>query len=595
MVGDAPPLEAERPRPPEKPNFIQPSASAYPAWSVPPVSMDIEKLTLMREGPWMEELNKGYRQSHPIEADQILRGMRTGLPIDFEGDRTVSRTCTNLKSALEPPEVEQKVHDIICGDTAGGKTAGPFEHPPFPVFSCSPIGAVPKRGSTKVRKIHHLSFPRHGDSINGSTKDVYQALGSFEQAKELVRRLGKGCWLIKLDVEAAYRQVPVRPEDWPLLGFKWRGQYYFDRTLPFGLKSSCRLWELYASALHFMCETTLGVPCVVHYIDDFLFVVQELSAAQKHLRDALALCLKLGLPMAVDKTEGPTHCLTFLGIELDTEKMEARLGADRLTELLALLAAWENKSHASIKDRERLAGILNFASCVIKPGRTYLARILQDLRGLKRSKDISSSQLATPIGAGTRADLRWWRAFVSDWNGVHLLYERDWERADKLQLFTDACGSGYGGYFQGRWFKGEWSPEDLAIAQRERSISMPYLELRALVLAAVTFAAHWKGLRIIFRCDCQPAVEAVGKGTSQDPGLASLLRLLHTTAARGQFECRAVWIQGSSNDVADVLSRMRVSDSQEVARVAESKFRHLCPEADLNPTLVPQLPPLNEM
>ena len=73
-----------------------------------------------------------------------------------------------------------------------------------------------------------------------------------------MRKLGRGCFLIKLDVSAAYKQIPVRREDWPLLGFMWRGEYYYERVLPFGLRSSCRLWDLYAAALHFCFMHLLG-------------------------------------------------------------------------------------------------------------------------------------------------------------------------------------------------------------------------------------------------------------------------------------------------------------------------------------------------
>ncbi len=48
--------------------------------------------------------------------------------------------------------------------------------------------------------------------------------------------------MIKIDVKAAFRLVPVREQDTPLLGMERKGQFYRDRCLPFGLSSS-RLWE----------------------------------------------------------------------------------------------------------------------------------------------------------------------------------------------------------------------------------------------------------------------------------------------------------------------------------------------------------------
>ena len=37
----------------------------------------------------------------------------------------------------------------------------------------------------------------------------------------------------------------------------------------------------------------------------------------------------LGVPLAVDKQEGPTSCITFLGIEINSADMSLRLPSDR--------------------------------------------------------------------------------------------------------------------------------------------------------------------------------------------------------------------------------------------------------------------------
>ena len=47
--------------------------------------------------------------------------------------------------------------------------------------------------------------------------------------------LGAGSLLAKIDIESAYRMVPVHPDDRPLLGVEWSGRIYCDAMLPFGL------------------------------------------------------------------------------------------------------------------------------------------------------------------------------------------------------------------------------------------------------------------------------------------------------------------------------------------------------------------------
>ena len=53
-----------------------------------------------------------------------------------------------------------------------------------------------------------------------------------------IMRLGQGSLMAKFDVQNAYRIVPVYTEDCQLLGMKWRGAFYVDMVLPFGVRSA---------------------------------------------------------------------------------------------------------------------------------------------------------------------------------------------------------------------------------------------------------------------------------------------------------------------------------------------------------------------
>jgi hypothetical protein len=542
----------------------------------------------MRVGPWEHMLSAGGSRSFgalfPEESRAILHAIEHGASVDFIGDRETARFGRNHGS-LEDHVVQ--VRAIIRADAAALKKAGPYASP-LPVngraANVSPLGAVQKRGSTKVRVIHDLSFPRGGDSINAGIADVYLPLASFGLAARAVRALGPGCLLIKLDVEAAYKQVPVRPEDWHLLGFMFEGKFYYERALPFGLRSSCRLWDMFAAALHFFCEHALGVSAphfVVHYVDDFLFVIDSADEAQARfmLEGALALCKFLGVPMSEAKTEGPVTCLVFLGITLDTVRMEARLDDSRLAELRSLCLAWQSKGTASAVELQSLAGKLNFACSVVRPGRIFIRHILQQIRAISAMR---SSRDGRPlprlaqvrVPQGVREDVTWWVQFLPQWNGSSLLYDLEWADAPSISLQTDACQTGYGGHYEGRWFAGRWSPAVLAIAHTETTLSMPFLELLALVIAAGTFGHLWQRKKITFQCDCLPVVHAVSGQGSRNPRQMHLLRALTAIACLSGFDFRAVHIAGVTNTVADCLSRD--GDCPQ--------FRVLCPSAERLPT-----------
>jgi len=539
-----------------------------------------------------EDGKSGYGAQFPVHARDILRAIEFGAPVDFEGDRSMPQRLPNHPIV---DEHMQKVRDVIASDVRALKKAGPICPEPWPSVRgqplwVSPIGAVPKKNSTKVRVIHDLSAPKGGLSVNAGILDGSLQISSFGHAARIVRRLGRGCWLIKLDVEAAYKQVPVRPEDWHLLGFEFEGKLYYERVLPFGLRSSCRLWELFAAALHFMCER-LGCGAfheVVHYVDDFLFVVSPAggeAAAQRLLAGALALCAQLGVPMAPDKVEGPAQCLVFLGIEIDTLALEARLPQQRLAQLHALMVEWQSFTHASVRQLQSLAGLLNFASACVAPGRVYTRRIINFTTRVLALGIKPHAPCA--LSPAVLADVAWWTEFLQTWNGVSLLYEDEWTSAPRIELFTDACDRGFGAFFRGRWFEGAWSPEELAAAERTSRISMPFLEMRALALAAATWGHLWRSKKITFRCDCMPVVQAFGEARSRSAVQMHQIRTLHQLAARHGFDFRVVHIAGVTNTVADVLSR----DGD------AAQFRVLRPDARALPDIIvrPPLPTADDL
>ena len=123
--------------------------------------------------------------------------------------------------------------------------------------------------------------------------------------------------LAKFDIQSAYRIVPVHPDDRPLLEMAWKEKLYVDTALPFGLRSAPKIFNALADALQWALEQE-GTE-VIHYLDDFLIIGppdgQECEAA---LKRALERCATLGVPIAIQKTEGPVTTLIFLGIELDT-------------------------------------------------------------------------------------------------------------------------------------------------------------------------------------------------------------------------------------------------------------------------------------
>ena len=118
--------------------------------------------------------------------------------------------------------------------------ACPFSQPPLPVLHVSRFGVIPKRHQPgKWRLILDLSSPA-GHNVNDEIvgEDCSLQYMKVDDIIAGIMRLGRGSLMAKFDVQNAYRIVPVHTEDRQLLGMKWRGAFYVDMVLPFGVRSA---------------------------------------------------------------------------------------------------------------------------------------------------------------------------------------------------------------------------------------------------------------------------------------------------------------------------------------------------------------------
>ncbi|KAJ1103598.1 hypothetical protein NDU88_001019 [Pleurodeles waltl] len=158
-------------------------------------------------------------------------------------------------------------------ERALGRLAGPFRCPPLSGFVCSPLGVVPKKEPGQFRLIHNLSAPQ-GSSVNDAIDPQLCSVryASVDNAVDKVRALGRGSLLAKTDIESAFRLLPVHPDDYHLLGFQFRGEYYFDQCMPMGCSISCSYFEQFSSFLQWVLSQRTGHREVIHYLDDFLIL-----------------------------------------------------------------------------------------------------------------------------------------------------------------------------------------------------------------------------------------------------------------------------------------------------------------------------------
>ena len=182
------------------------------------------------------------------------------------------KSGNNHKGATEYPEAlakyitKEQMHDAVMG---------PYPAIPFQDRTgISPLSTRPKKDSSECRVIVDLSFPI-GNSVNdGIQKDNYlglQAVLKFPKVDDFTFRiytLGQGSMMFKIDLSRYFRQLPLDPGDYSLIGYIIDGKVYFDKVLPMGLRSAPYIAQRVTNAIAYIhCKLEFFL---LNYVDDFV-------------------------------------------------------------------------------------------------------------------------------------------------------------------------------------------------------------------------------------------------------------------------------------------------------------------------------------
>ena len=160
-------------------------------------------------------------RNHPDKqfVDYIVNGLVQGFHIGVDPIHRCTLCKDNMRSAYEHP---QPVEDYLATELAAGRIAGPFDPHELQEVIVSRFGVIPKTNQAgKWRLILDLSSPKDSSVNNGIPSELCSLCYiTTDDAVEKVMELGIGCLLAKVDVEHAYRNIPIHPEDRSLIAMK---------------------------------------------------------------------------------------------------------------------------------------------------------------------------------------------------------------------------------------------------------------------------------------------------------------------------------------------------------------------------------------
>ena len=283
-----------------------------------------------------------------------------------------------------------------------------------------------------------------------------------------------------MDFDAAFRNIHIHLNDLPLLGFTLDDLYFINSSMAFGARSSCKIFEEFATSVQWILDNETNSTNSSHYLDDFIMVHASSTMCAYYMSTLQDICNFIGAPLSPDKMEGPMQitCINFLGLTLNFLKQDVQIPLEKvqkaITQIDYLLSTqYVNnknlKGKVQVKSIQKLTGLLNFICRAVPCGRPFLCR-LYNLQAKAYSPHTNASHPKPKphhkvrLDKGSRQDPLTWKQFLSD---PAFQIHREVKFLQLLagnqgpQIFADATGSallGFGCVYpeKGLWAHGRW-------------------------------------------------------------------------------------------------------------------------------------------
>lgn len=258
-----------------------------------------------------------------------------------------------------------------------------------------------------------------------------------------------------VDVEAAFRTIPIMPSQWKYIVVRVDERFFIDKCLPFGITTAVGVHGETVDALVGILKW-IGFDEVFKWVDDTTIWQTPTSASTSadgttsftyrfaDLSQIFNLADYLGIPLHPDKVQQFGSTITYVGFEWDIAKKSVSLPEKKrlkyLNKLVAFLETYSpHGAKLYLKPLESLHGSLMHCTFVIREGRAYLKatqRFMHTYEGSHRS--------ARYLAGSVVKELEWWRAE---------LLKTEWSRSleplpldDTMKIHVDARRVGGSGW-----------------------------------------------------------------------------------------------------------------------------------------------------
>ena len=563
--------------------------------------------------PLFEELSRGFEaRQRSLVLDGLFFGFHLGVVFPPAGRSWVPSQLSNM-ARLRIGENFARERDL-------GRMLGPFSSAPSGHYWRKAV-AIPVseaiKGDGKFRTIFNFSYDWENSANAGIPQEYgFTTYPTFEEVGAAILRVGlKVIFFCLFDVESAFRNLRIHPDDWPYQIVAWQEYeggprlWWIDLALPFGVRTGPAIFNCFGDILEFILkhccfdeEARRLYTQLKRYLDDHLLLVNGEALANVILDRCLGVMRALNVPIKESKTIRPSEVIKYTGFFWDPRNDVVTLDPDRWVALHATLTDMEGRldlGAVNAHEVRSLAGLLCWASKVILFGMLHtrgLYGVLSDL-GMISARSFMARRLFildVDLIQRIRYDILWWvelyQLFKTEkWTRVGRristigVVSMPVESRSPLVLYSDMSGDGLGGYWYGTGF---WAfapiPEHITLSHFDKSrtfISSGHGECAGILMCLLTFLPMWAERfkdrlpeeHITVFTDSSSAVGA-WNGEKAKEGMLPYLHAFERLCAVYNIYMQLIFVPGVENKIADQISRQ--------AGLMTPELRLLFPDGD---------------
>ena len=487
------------------------------------------------------------------DALYLLDGVYNGFRVVDPDAAVPIYDCKNYYSCYEGDN-SWKMNNVIINELNEGKLSISLKKPE----QIHALGAVPKPNGS-VRHITDCSRPTK-ISVNNFMRQTFSSF-SFNTLDKVVKDIPTGSFMCTVDLQDAYRSVPIYPGDRKHFGLRWNlgngPAYLTDNFLCFGSRCSAYIFNRLTDAVsRYMLKN--GFKCY-NYLDDFILISDSYEDALTAENFLIKTLRKLGFYISWKKVTSPSQKCRFLGIDIDSVAEKLLLPDDKLVKLEHELDFWSKKTTSTKLQMQRLCGVLNFCCKVIRGGRVYMYHMIQLLKLFH-----DNNRITLPISFFE--DLQWWKNFAVSFNGSADYFD---PVNNTVELYTDACLYGLAAIFRDDFFQAKIMPcasaeiychattdnaYDLYVPI-EQVNNINVLELIAILLAIIRWENELRNCRVLAYCDNLQVCYNLAKDKTVNPLSNDCLRKIFWLCVQNNIYISPVYVPSKYNVDAHYLSR----------------------------------------